>query len=169
MPFLGTTLLTSAYMMVNHDAHTFTLWEANPTTEEDPVLISSPKESCTPTPSSNSTSSGSSGSDTGSSSHSGSSSLSGGAIAGIVIGAAVLLATLAGALWFFCFHKQRRQARGGHAPAESKSNQEFSQDLTSSSNANEEGNHELHGDTGAKEMPPNQPVYELPERNRDVP
>lgn len=36
---LGRYFLTSAYLMVNHDANTFTLWRANPTTRSSLVRV----------------------------------------------------------------------------------------------------------------------------------
>lgn len=39
MPFLGATFLTSAYLSVNHDYGSFSLWQANPTTDEKLIGI----------------------------------------------------------------------------------------------------------------------------------
>ena len=36
---LGRYFLTAAYLMVNHDSNSFTLWQANPTTSEDLVPV----------------------------------------------------------------------------------------------------------------------------------
>lgn len=38
-PTLGRYFLTAAYLMVNHDANFFTLWQANPTSSEDLVPV----------------------------------------------------------------------------------------------------------------------------------
>ncbi|CZR35670.1 uncharacterized protein FPRO_00207 [Fusarium proliferatum ET1] len=38
-PILGRYFLTAAYLMVNHDAGTFTLWQANATRERSPVRV----------------------------------------------------------------------------------------------------------------------------------
>lgn len=47
-PTLGRYFLTSAYLMVNHDANKFTLWQANPTDQSDlvPVLSQPPGNNC---------------------------------------------------------------------------------------------------------------------------
>ncbi|RAO64782.1 uncharacterized protein BHQ10_000794 [Talaromyces amestolkiae] len=39
LPQLGRQFLTSAYLMLNQDANTYTLWEANPVTNEDLVAV----------------------------------------------------------------------------------------------------------------------------------
>ena len=36
---LGRYFLTAAYLMVNHDAHTFTMWQANPTSKSNLVPV----------------------------------------------------------------------------------------------------------------------------------
>ena len=46
IPVLGLTFLTSAYLMVNYDKDQFTLWQANPTLNEDIVAIG-PSSTCT--------------------------------------------------------------------------------------------------------------------------
>jgi hypothetical protein len=83
---LGRYFLTGAYLMVNQDSNTFTIWQANPSSSSDliPVLDERTASGCSNTtgvvqPSSISSPTGKS---TSSSSH-----LSGGAIAGIVIAA----------------------------------------------------------------------------------
>jgi hypothetical protein len=40
-PKLGHTFLTSAYLMVNQESNTYTLWEANPTTDQQLVSLGS--------------------------------------------------------------------------------------------------------------------------------
>lgn len=49
MPGLGRYFLTSSYLMVNHEEDSFTLWEANPTTEEDlvPIIDEQTQKACT--------------------------------------------------------------------------------------------------------------------------
>jgi hypothetical protein len=49
MPGLGRYFLTSSYLMVNHEENSFTLWEANPTTDEDliPIIDEQTKKACT--------------------------------------------------------------------------------------------------------------------------
>ncbi len=50
MPSLGRYFLSAAYLMVNYDTDTFTLWKANPTTERDPVAVAGPGAACTSDP-----------------------------------------------------------------------------------------------------------------------
>jgi hypothetical protein len=97
---LGRYFLTSAYLMVNHDDHTFTLWQANPSATSQLVPFPEPKTNteaaCTavagqPPPTDKP------GTPDGAQS---SGSLSGGAIAGITIGAVTLLGMMTlGALY----------------------------------------------------------------------
>lgn len=130
-PTLGRYFLTAAYLMVDHDDETFTLWQANATTESNLVSIVSDttESSC------NSTQSGSSGTDgTGSSSSSssnGSDSSTGGksstgAIAGGVVGGVIALAAIAAGVFLVM---RRRKRRGQIPPSEltgSKPPQELS-------------------------------------------
>jgi hypothetical protein len=113
-PILGRYFLTAAYLMVNHDAGTFTLWQANATRERSLVKVFDEEtgKKCENTtgviqPSASYTSStGNSRPDGGSGSNSG--SPSGAAIGGAVVGAiagAVLIGL--GITYFLIRRKQK--------------------------------------------------------------
>lgn len=110
MPILGRTFLTGAYLMVNQDSNTFTMWQANPSKDTNLVAVgSNPNSTC-----GNSTAQGqNNGGNRNGNTSSKSSSLSGGAIAGIVIGVLALLAILAlGALFFLRRRRNAMKAAG---------------------------------------------------------
>ena len=107
LPLLGITFLSAAYLFVDNERSEFTLWQANPTTEQDLVAVA-PLDACT-APSASSTStvtvvtaSASSGS---------SKNTSIGAIAGGVVGGVAILTLLIGTTtWLCCYaHKKRYQ------------------------------------------------------------
>ena len=102
---LGRYFLTSAYLMINHEVHTFTLWQANPSDQSSLVSVL--------TPSAGSTSDGagrgsnhddSSSNPTPESSHSNT-----GAIVGGVIGGLGFLAALVAAYFFIRKQRQVKQ------------------------------------------------------------
>ncbi len=99
LPRLGRYFLTAAYLMVNYDTETFTLWEANPTTETELVAVGGDASaSCTSNLSANA--SDASGSQSAIPRADG--SWSAGQIAGAVIGIlAGLTAVSLLAWWFF--------------------------------------------------------------------
>ncbi|KAJ4865508.1 hypothetical protein T069G_02038 [Trichoderma breve] len=103
LPNLGRYFLTAAYVLFNRDAKEFTLWQANPTSDEDLVSV-------------NTTSAPSSGSDKGGkptvtdTASKASSSLSSGAIAGIAIGCAVIIAISLGILWWCRILRRKSKA-----------------------------------------------------------
>lgn len=105
---LGRYFLTAAYLMVNHDANTFTLWQANPSTGSSslvPIIEESTHQSCagssdgggvtTTTPSSTATPDQPS-------------SISIGAIVGGVVGGVVGLAGLAVAVFLIVRRRRKR-------------------------------------------------------------
>jgi hypothetical protein len=109
MPKFGMTFLSAAYLNVNYDENQFTVWQANPTTNEELVGFGNSIEGCPST-----TSAGAASSSTGSSpvtsssgSSSNSSNISGGAIAGIVLGAIAVTAAVALGLFIFCLRRRR--------------------------------------------------------------
>jgi hypothetical protein len=105
MPLLGMTFLSSAYLSINYDNAEFTLWQANPTTDENILAIDSTGNGCTPVASPvaspiASPVAASSATSNGADSHKSSSSFPVGAIAGIVVGVVVLI--IVGAAFWFC-------------------------------------------------------------------
>jgi hypothetical protein len=110
MPLLGMTLLSSAYLSINYDKAEFTLWQANPTTDENILAIDSTGNGCTPVASpvaspvaASSTTSNSV--DT----HKSSSSFPAGAMAGVAVGVVVLI--IVGAAFWFCRSPWQRRKR----------------------------------------------------------
>jgi hypothetical protein len=107
MPGLGRYFLTAAYLMVNHEETSFTLWEANPTTDEDvvPILDEQTKVACA----NNSATTESPATKTvdGDTSRPTSSATADGSIAGIVLGAFAVI----GSITAFVFLIQRRRER----------------------------------------------------------
>ena len=114
MPLLGMTFLSSAYLSINYDKAEFTLWQANPTTDENILAIDSTGNGCTPvaSPVVSSVASPVAASSTTSNSadsHKSSSSFPVGAIAGIVVGVVVLI--IVGAAFWFCRSPRQRRKR----------------------------------------------------------
>ncbi|KAK1781451.1 aspartic peptidase domain-containing protein [Copromyces sp. CBS 386.78] len=117
---LGRFFFTSAYLMVDHEADTFTLWQANPTAKSNLVAISHAKDSCASEPTDGGAANGTSGAG-GSGSGSGGTNAPGseageptaktptGAIAGGVVGGVGALA-LIGAVAFFLVRRRKRTA-----------------------------------------------------------
>jgi Eukaryotic aspartyl protease len=100
MPLLGQVFLTSVYIHVDNEREQFTLWQANPTTEEELVTVQSTNlSSC------NATSGSSGNSNDGISSASSKKPLSAGAIAGAVIGPVLVILT---GLTFVYLSKRRK-------------------------------------------------------------
>lgn len=60
---LGRFFFTSAYLMVDHEADTFTLWQANPTAKSNLVAISHAQDSCASEPTDGGAADGTSGAD----------------------------------------------------------------------------------------------------------
>ncbi|KAK4991341.1 hypothetical protein LTR50_001926 [Elasticomyces elasticus] len=126
LPLLGRQFLTAAYAMVNLDANTFTLWQANPTTDERLVAVDTEgndlSTNCSVTPSSSPSASPSTSPSAISEPHSTSAlddnakRLSTGAIAGIAVGGVVLL-TLAICALLLLARKRKRAAALKQQPA----------------------------------------------------
>ncbi|XTI92633.1 acid protease [Cenococcum geophilum] len=102
LPLLGRQFLTSAYVMLDQDANTFTIWQANPTTNIDlvPIVSDSILSACN-------SSIPASTSSTSSPAPINHSELKAGAIAGIAIGAVFAV----GALGFAIFYWRRRRVK----------------------------------------------------------
>ncbi|KIV90889.1 hypothetical protein PV10_05493 [Exophiala mesophila] len=109
---LGRYFLTAAYLMVDQDAGTFTLWQANPSTNVDLAVVgdqASPScsEDSSPAQSSSSSPSSSSSSSSPTLEGGSKSTISGGAIAGAAVGAVAAFAAIT-VLAFFQFRRKRR-------------------------------------------------------------
>ncbi|CAK7236425.1 hypothetical protein SBRCBS47491_009632 [Sporothrix bragantina] len=129
MTQLGRQFLSAAYVMLNQDANSFTLWQANPTTGRQLVAVdesntelsvctsSGNNETSTDStdPSSTSASSTSSTSSTSTPKH-----MSTGVIAGAVVGAAVAVAAVIGISVFYCLRRRRQQRTSATAVAVSQ-------------------------------------------------
>ncbi|KAF2874584.1 aspartic peptidase domain-containing protein [Massariosphaeria phaeospora] len=114
MPRLGRVFFTGAYLWVNNDEETFTIWEANPTTESELVSVTEPKshEECSAssqligpstTPTGTATQAAGGTSPTGG-------TLKGGAIAGIVVGVLVALSLFGFSIYWILAKRQTRLA-----------------------------------------------------------
>lgn len=102
MPRFAMTLLQAAYLHVNYEDFTFTLWEAaNPTGTNSQFVNTGAKASSQPTGCANTTTPDDNSSTVKSS------SLSGGAIAGIVIGAIAVIAIII--IGFLLYRRRRRR------------------------------------------------------------
>lgn len=117
LPQLGRQFLSAAYLMLNQDAGQFTLWEVNPTPNEDLVAVDNQnnvvEELCaaTTTNSTNSPPPTDPPSNTGGKGK----KLSAGAIAGIVIGSVAFIAALVTGIFFF-LRRKRNSARNSAIP-----------------------------------------------------
>ncbi|TGO57721.1 hypothetical protein BOTNAR_0195g00060 [Botryotinia narcissicola] len=173
---LGRYILTAAYLMVNHDENTFTLWQANPSTAADivPTVSKDTAQSCA-----NVTSNGTvvvngtlttepGASDTTGSSHSATdakseeqTSLSHGALAGIAVGIIAVVVILAGVAWYMLRKKKLKQEP---RPTEViyKQPPAFVPDSTFA------GFHEVHGTQSKYEMDASRRTYEYGHRDEPV-
>ncbi|ERS94881.1 hypothetical protein HMPREF1624_08779 [Sporothrix schenckii ATCC 58251] len=120
MTKLGRPFLSAAYVMLNQDANTFTLWQANLTTQRRLVAVDETNAdvaaACATTGSANATAPANGTSSTGettpessSSNNSNAHKLSTGAIVGAVAGGAVLVAALIGVSVFYCLRRRQRR------------------------------------------------------------
>lgn len=173
---LGRYFLTAAYLMVNHDENTFTLWQANPSTATDlvPTISKDTVESCA-----NVTTNGTvvvngtlttepGASDTAGSSHPATDAkseeqtgLSHGTLAGIAVGIVSGVVILAGVAWCMLRKKKRKQEP---RPTEVIYQQPpaFVPDSTFA------GFHEVHGTQSKYEMDASRRTYEYGHRDEPV-
>ncbi|TGO30007.1 hypothetical protein BPAE_0009g00230 [Botrytis paeoniae] len=173
---LGRYFLTAAYLMVNHDENTFTLWQANPSTATDlvPTISKDTVESCA-----NLTTNGTvvvngtlttepGASDTTGSSHPATDAkseeqtgLSHGALVGIAVGIVSVVAILARVAWCMLRKKKLKQEQ---RPTEVVYQQPpaFVPDSTFA------GFHEVHGTQSKHEMDASRRTYEYGHRDEPV-
>jgi hypothetical protein len=118
IPLLGMTLLTSAYLNVNYDTGSFSLWQATPTTDQKLVGVGKSSSGCRIVSNgTSSTSESSSPSNTAQptrDSQQDSKKASTAALAGIAVGAVAGLAILVAAA-FWLVHRRRHQAASQNA------------------------------------------------------
>lgn len=131
---LGRYFLTAAYLMVNHDANTFTLWQANPSTKSSLVRVFDQKtaDQCddadgvvqpSATPTSANVRPDETGSEDSKNDGEGSPSPSGAVIGGAVAGGVVGLA-LVGLGIFYFFRRRKQHKEDGGSPEMGLFNQE---------------------------------------------
>lgn len=112
---LGRYFLTAAYLMVNHDANSFTLWQGNPTSSSTlvPVLDEKAAAACgtaSGVVQQSATATASASSSNGATASSSSSGVSTGAIVGAAIGGVAAVVAVA-AIVAILFRRKRRQQR----------------------------------------------------------
>ncbi|KAF6803867.1 hypothetical protein CSOJ01_10596 [Colletotrichum sojae] len=172
MPYLGSQFLSAAYLQVNQDAGQFSLWKANPTTNEDLVAMDAADaevpEFCTAAPGATAPG-GTSPGDThptapggtfpgGTHPESDNGSLSKGAIAGLVVGAVACVAIFGGlAMWLL---KRNEPTAAAKAPGQSTSAFDGKQDL------NQQGTVPPVYENGSAEHHTAPVIYELGHESR---
>lgn len=107
LPQFGMTFLQAAYLHVNYDEDTFTLWQANATDSQLLVGVGQSVIGCSTSPT-NATTPSRPTAATASSSHTPNSTLSSGTIAGIVVGVVAIVALVAGAAFWVLSGRRRR-------------------------------------------------------------
>ena len=117
---LGRYFFTSAYLMVNHDAGTFTLWQANPTEKSSLVRVFDEKtaDQCSDAsgvvqPSASSTSTEPESQKTSEATTGPSGAAIGGAVAGVVVGLVAIASSV-----FYIIRRKRKQALAIPSPME---------------------------------------------------
>ncbi|EQK97813.1 Peptidase aspartic [Ophiocordyceps sinensis CO18] len=111
LPLLGRYFFTGAYVMANRDANQFTLWEANPTSEENLVAVNDKNEvfpatakgSCARQPTASLKPDGANSGGSGA-------SVSPGAMAGIAVGGAAAIVAAAALTWWLLRRKREAKA-----------------------------------------------------------
>jgi hypothetical protein len=111
---LGRYFFTAAYLMVDHDARTFTMWQANPTTKTNlvPVMsktINGTSGECGDDGSGSGSAGGNGAGGSADTATSSSSSIGPGAIAGAAMGGVAGLAVIAALLVFFLRRRRKQQ------------------------------------------------------------
>ncbi|QSZ37859.1 hypothetical protein DSL72_008959 [Monilinia vaccinii-corymbosi] len=164
---LGRYFLTAAYLMVNHDQSTFTLWQANPSVATDlvPTISRDTAESCANVTTSGTvvvngttTEPGASSPTTKATANT-STGLSPGVLAGISIGIASIVCLLAGICWYIFQRKKRAQKI---AETTSRPPPAFVPDSTFA------GYHEVQGTQSKHEMDASKRTWEYGQRDESV-
>ena len=144
IPLLGRTFLTSAYLYVNYDQSEFTLWQGNPTTDQNLVAVGSgpscPTTPVTPTTSGNSSSSLSPLPNSG---------IPTGAIIGGACGGAAVLGILIGAAFYFRRGSRHANAAEAYHEGEHEPPPEYKDQYKS------------HASQGPMELPAFEPLVEV--------
>ncbi|EDN93239.1 hypothetical protein SS1G_09105 [Sclerotinia sclerotiorum 1980 UF-70] len=167
---LGRYFLTAAYLMINHDENTFTLWQANPSTATDlvPTISKDTAESCANVTTNGTvvvngtvtTEPGTSSSTTAATTNTNTQTgLSPGALAGIVVGILAVVAIIAG-ICLYMFRKKKQSPRNSEvalAPIPA-----FVPDSTFA------GFYEVHGTQSKHEMDASRRTYEYGYRDEPV-
>ena len=124
LPILGRYFLTGAYLMGNSGAGKFTIWQANPTTDQSLVAVNDgnevfdPSKTCATTPTASLSPNGPVGGTDKASGSSDNSALSSGAVAGIAVGAAVAALACAASIWLFVRKRRASLNQQQGRPAE---------------------------------------------------
>jgi hypothetical protein len=112
---LGRYFFTAAYLMVDYDAHTFTMWQANPSAKSSLVpVVSRPSED-------RGSECGGDGGGTTSEAAVGTTSISTGAIVGAALGAAAALGGATGLIFFFLRRRKRKPMMARMLPSSDSS------------------------------------------------
>nr|XP_036577380.1 uncharacterized protein CTRU02_12613 [Colletotrichum truncatum]KAF6784351.1 hypothetical protein CTRU02_12613 [Colletotrichum truncatum] len=150
---LGRYFLTAAYLMVDHDAETFTLWQANPTTRSSLVKITGDKSNCGKPQTSRiaiyptSTATAGPNNDNQPVSAGAQTGLSTGVIAGIAIGGAAALAAVGLGIFFYLRARERKAIQPSPPPYEPDPPAPMTQETWPKYNYTQ-GTHEVQGSHG---------------------
>ncbi|ROV96865.1 hypothetical protein VPNG_09261 [Cytospora leucostoma] len=173
---LGRYFLTAAYLMVNHDSNSFTLWQANATTSSNlvPVMDEKSAEACGDVsgvvqPSATNSAKPAATASTLDNSRSSSGSTSVGAVVGGVVGGVAALALVALAAFFLARRRTRRARAQELSPGQGTSSDdittkpEYIRGLETTERQHGEGPFELGGPKGPEthELPLNEGPREI--------
>lgn len=165
---LGRYFLTAAYLMVNHDENTFTLWQANPSTSTDlvPTISKDTVANCANVTTNgtvvvNGTLTDEPGSSNPTTANA-QTGLSHGALAGIVIGIVSVVAILAGVALYILRKKKEKKQEPPMGQIVPRYPPSFVPDSTFA------GYHEVHATQSKYEMDASRRTYEYGHRDEPV-